>query len=214
MNANYIFLVTISSFYSLARTRSTFLSLLLPSSMLSPTLGSPALAAQQEWELCSAEKGEMQQNHSVWLSPADQDRRGSPGDKIREHPTPPGSSQALDVDSIARNLLFVSTATFWHLFMVYRRPLSTPSPCQHSRCAEQRAVPPAMPRNHHRAILSCPLCIDGPKHLLLPSLPPRRSFPSRPQAPESPPCCAHHPLPAVRASKPTSLRKPLPWQLA
>lgn len=173
MNANYIVLVVISSFYSLARTRSTFLSPLLPSSMLSPTLGSLASRTEQEQELCSAKKGEEQQNPSTCLSPADQDRRGSPGDNIREHPTPPGSSQALDVEGIHRHLLFVSIATFW-LFMVYRRPVSPLSLCWCSHCAELRVVPSAMPRNHHHPRLCCcPLCIDGPKQFLLPSLPPR-----------------------------------------
>lgn len=144
--------------------------------MLSPTLGSLAPRTQEEQELCSAKKGEGQQNPSTCLSPVSplQDRRGSPGDNIREHPTPPGSSRALDVEGIHRHLLFVSIASFWLFFMVYRRPLSPLSLCWRSRCAEPRVVPSAMPRNHHHPILCCcPLCIDGPNQFLLLSLPPR-----------------------------------------
>lgn len=85
-------------------------------------------------------------------------QKGEPRRQNRRASHPAGSSQAPGVNGIHRNLLFVSTATFWHLFLVYRRPVSPPSQCRHCHCAEQRAIPPVVPRDCHCATLHhCPL---------------------------------------------------------
>lgn len=61
MNANYIFLDIISSFYSLAMTWSTFLSPLLQAL---PNAGLPGIRGAAGTEgLLTPEKGEMQKNH-------------------------------------------------------------------------------------------------------------------------------------------------------